>query len=215
MNIKTHIGDGKPGQRFNFVAAEVVSRFALKRKRIARYQGQRALLRHAFALKFNHILLAISPSDTPEDLISRFNATLEAEDAEYQASPMGMAAKAEMDRKIQDAQAETTSLEAALPATLEGPLSGVVEWMMRFVVSAGWVRVTYDADNIGAQFKDAGFKVNDFVGDDFKDELQSSPDALGRYLIGQFLDLLSQKCGFPDHLFQRFVEEYREMVAEA
>ena len=56
------------------------------------------------------ILLAISPSDTPEDLISRFNATLEAEDAEYQASPKGMAAKAEMDRKIQDAQAETTAI---------------------------------------------------------------------------------------------------------
>lgn len=215
MNIKTHIATGELGQHIQRAASDAVSRFALKRKRIARYDGRRALLRHAFALEFNQVMLSIHPSDSADDVVARFHAALEAQHKAYANSPKGIAAASEKERRLQRAQADTTEMEGQLAATLGGPLPDIVEWVMRFVVAAGWNGIEYDAAKVEALFKDAGFKANDFVGDEFMEELQSSADAMGRYIIGQFLDLLPRKCGFPDHHFERFVGEYREMVAEA
>lgn len=213
MKTPKYIYHGRLGQHVSDAAEIAVQKFARLREKIARHQGRRQLARCRFVVLFNRIEIGVLPGDTSLDITARFMAQNDAREQAYRNSPAAIAAEAAAVARIRQAQSELDGLMAELDPIVEAPLPDLMEWVSRFLNAANLQGTEYDRSRLLGRFAEAGYRENAFVGDRYKAILDENVDAMGRYIIGQFLHLVNRNIGFPD-ILQTFIEQYRDAVLE-
>jgi hypothetical protein len=213
MKTRKHVYHGTLGQDVSKAADDAVERFARMREKIARYQGRRQLAAHRFAVLFNGIEIAVLPGETRVDIADFFLAQVAARDEAYRKSPERVAEAAQRETRLQNAQADVIALMAELGSIIKAPMPEVIEWVSRFMKVGGFHGIDYDRSQLLARFSEAGYRENAFAGEQYKEQIQADPETRGRYIIGQFINLVTRELGFPD-ILQMFVDGYRNAVLE-
>ena len=213
MKTRTHSYYGVLGQFLAAAAKVALEQASRKRQKIARYQGRRHLKAHRFQLLCNEAWLPLLEGDVVDDVVARYMAIQAAREEAYRQDPKRVAEAARRESVLQKAHADTVALVAELDSVIDSPMPELMEWVSRFIKAAAYHGVDYDATALVARFEQAGYKANAYVGEQYKERLQSEPDAMGRYIIGQVLTLITRGIGFPD-ILGMFIEQYRDLVSE-
>jgi hypothetical protein len=213
MKTQKHVHHGTLGEDVQDAASDAIERFSRMRDKIGRYQGRRQLAAHRFAVSFNGIEIAVLPGETRIDIMDSFHAQTTAREEAYRKSPERVAEAAQRESRLQKAQTEMTVLMAGLDSIVKAPMPELIEWVSRFMKVGGFHGIDYDRSRLLGRFNEEGYRENAFVGEHYKEQVKTDPEAMGRYIIGQFINLVVLERGFPD-LLEMFVDRYRNVVLE-
>jgi len=108
-------------------------------------------------------------------------------------------------------QQDVSKLMAALPDTLKGPLPELMRWVTDYATCHDRSGVGTDASAVLFAFNDHSYIENAYVGPQYKEVLETDKDKFGRYIIGQFLNILPMGRGMPGILWV-FADRYHAMA---
>jgi len=155
-----------------------------------------ATMRHVF--EWNSVKVPFNPWAENEAvrLTQAVKDALEAAAEAYRQSDEYKEYQARSEAECLAMQGKVTELMGALPETLKQPLPLVMTWVTAFSEGHDRSGVKTDAAAVATAFEKAGYKANAYVGTD-PAELNSDKEKYGRYVIGQFLDILPLQRGMP------------------
>lgn len=153
-------------------------------------------LRHVF--EWNGVKVPFNPWAENEAvrLTQAVKDAMEAAAEAYRQSDECKEYEARAEAERQAMQGTVTELMGALPETLKQPLPMVMSWVTAFSEGHDRNGVKTDGAAVVTAFEAAGYKANAYVGTD-PAELNSDKEKYGRYVIGQFLDILPLQRGMP------------------
>jgi hypothetical protein len=192
------IYQGTPGQHISHAAAdacEMASERAVK-----------------VMLEFNDVMVSVLPDSSPESVVADWQRGMDTAAEAYRASPTGRQAAQRRADQLDQAQAEHDAAMAALPARFADARSAIA-WLMSFYDSA---------DDIGIVRKDFGRVADVLEASGWRDSEAchlpkaeyEKPAVLGRWIIGQAIDMLRK--GLPPHpvLMDKFGTKFLATVSQ-
>jgi hypothetical protein len=166
-------------------------------------RGPETFARTRYTFRFNAVTIPFNPWATNaatklgEDAMTAQNE----EAAAYRRSDAYKNA-AKKDRAEQDSmQQDVSKLMAVLPDTVKGPLPELMRWVTDFATCHDRGGVNTDASAVVFAFNEQGYIENAYVGPQYKEILETDKDKFGRYIIGQFLNILPMERGMPGILW--------------
>lgn len=201
-NAKERVQSGQGGDRLDNAIASAIECAQLWGNRA--YEGGLpafAAVRHVF--EFNGVTLPFNPWATGEAARLYVDVQVAQDEAAeaYRNSDKGRAAQAKADAARQAIQDQVAVLMAELPTVVKKPLPELMAWVTEFSKGHDYVGVDTDPDTVVSVFNAEGYAANVYVGDDYKAQLAVEKEAFGRYIIGQFLQILPMRRGMPGILW--------------
>jgi len=159
---------------------------------------------------FNEIELRATASDTPDQIVAKWDRDFEARAEAYRKSPAGIKAAQESEHRRRAAQAKHDEMIAKLPSLDMMDREAVLDWLCAFQEPSDHVGVIVKRDTVVSHFESFGYKANANCGDDY------DGNHIGNsyiYLVGQALAGL--KDGPAIHpILHKFTAEWKARFAK-
>jgi len=175
-------------------------------------RGSRDFEQTRYIFEFNREKVVFNPwtADVATQIANDALAAQETRGVAYFQSAAYAEAQQKSKLEQETLKQQEAMLMSALPEKLKGPLPDLMRWVTAYAKCHDRVGVTTEPSAVVLAFAEEGFKENAFVGPQFKELLKSDKDKFGRYVIGQFLNILPMKCGMPGILWYS-AEQYLAM----
>lgn len=188
---------GTPGQHISQAAADACE-LALARAKV-------------ITLDFNDVQIPVHPGQSPDSVVADWRRDMDAAAETYRISPAGQQAKADADARLAKAQSGHDAAMATLPAAFPDARAAVL-WLVPFSDAADHVGIAgREFDRVADVLEGSGWKQDDACG--LPSEAYEEEGILGRWIIGQAIDML--KKGMPPHpmLMDKFAAKFLTLTA--
>ena len=156
---------------------------------------------------FNGKTVKVTPFDTVETAYARWEQEGMAAAEAYWASPAGLAEKAKRNQEILDKQA---AVDASMANLDIATVPKAIAWLKVFLDTADDIAVSTDIPKLLATFAAAGYMPGWGCGKSV--EFYGHHEHLGRWLIGQVMDMWAAKGYVNTNLTGKFINKYEKLL---
>ena len=168
---------------------------------------KKRLIDHSFIEgEFNHVLFHVTDDSTEQELLAHFNAELDRQRAEYEASDAYKLRQQENEAELEILNTEAAVLMEQLRTLDVSDYKKVLFWIKKFQPYSDRSGVTFSKREILERFTQNGYLPNANVGENFKNENEENH---ARWIIGQALDGI-QTVGAMHQMVVIFAERWEE-----
>jgi hypothetical protein len=203
---------GQAGDSVGCAAASAVQRAQMWGNDIFK-RGPDEFAKTRYVFRFNAVTIPFNPwAPNAGPQLAEDAMTAQNEEAAAYRCSAAYQDTVKKDRAQQEnLQAKEAQLMAELPNKLKGPLPELMRWVTDYATCHDRGGVSTDSRAVVFAFNDHGYAEGAYVGPQYQELLATDKDKFGRYIIGQFLNILPMDRGMPGILWV-FADRYHAMA---
>lgn len=159
--------------------------------------------------EFNGVPMDVRGDETAVVAAARYSQVVADRAATWAASEDGQAEQRRQVAAATSRQAQIDQLVAALPESIKD-MPRLIQWVGQFAEASDHAAMRYDAEAIADQLEQAGYRRDEGVGE--REALQADRNRMGRYIVGQAIDMLRRGRGIHP-VAATFAERFAAMPA--
>lgn len=136
--------------------------------------------------KFNGIEVQVRPGMSSDEILTEFDRIVDERQRAWQISPEGQAYREAQRQRLVEMQAKAEALNNTLPQAIQN-MDTLIRWLVEYAETVDYTGVRYSREALASDLERAGYVRNEFVG-----TTNWTSDRIGRWIIGQALDMLRE-----------------------